>query len=155
MKRSSILVTGLLLATLPAGFAAAPETPLSEAGQKLEARYADQLKTLGAELSAALPKVDEQKKTEFLTAAKDAKTAAAQQQAAKAHAELGLTPVLADKKLDAKLVKFVVLRSATPKGLAGFAQQGAGQAALIDKLLADPVLMQQMLVADGAKDNQY
>ena len=159
MKTTRMLVIGFLLAALPTGVAtvsaAAPETPLTAAGQKLEARYADQLKALQAEIEKALPKIDEQKKAAFLEAAKDGKSAAAQEKATKAVAELNLTPFLTDAKLDPKLVKFVVLQNATPKGLAEFAQQGAEQAALVDKLLADPGLMKQMLVADGAKENKY
>ena len=61
-----------------------------------------------------------------------------------------LKKFLASDKLDAKLVKYVVLLDATPKGLAEFAQQGKEQAALIGQLLADDELMKQMLVADGA-----
>ncbi|QDU26581.1 Formylglycine-generating sulfatase enzyme [Anatilimnocola aggregata] len=62
---------------------------------------------------------------------------------------------LASNALDAKLAKYVVLTEATPKGLAEFAQQGKEQEALVERLLGDAELMQQMLVADGAKDGQY
>jgi formylglycine-generating enzyme required for sulfatase activity len=124
----------------------AQPTALTEAGQKLEAGYAAQIQSLKADIEKALPQIDAQKKAAFLEAAKDSKSAAV---------ALNLTPLLADSKLDPKLVKFVVLNSATPKGLAEFAQQGAEKAALIDKLLADTELMKQMLVADGAKDNKY
>jgi len=57
--------------------------------------------------------------------------------------------------LDAKLVKFVVILEATPRGLAEFAQQSKAHEALVEKLLADTALMKQMLVADGAKDGKY
>jgi len=62
---------------------------------------------------------------------------------------------LASDKLDAKLVKCVVLAEATPQGLAEFAQQGAEQEALVEKLLADVDLMKQMVMADGAKGGRY
>jgi hypothetical protein len=113
---------------------------------------------LKAEIEKALPQIDEQNKTAFIEACKAAKAApdkAQEKTAPEAAAELNLTPFWRTAKLDAKLVKFVVLNSATPKGLAEFAQQGAEQAAMIEKLLADPELMKQMLVADGAKDNKY
>jgi formylglycine-generating enzyme required for sulfatase activity len=159
MKTTKMLVIGFLLAALPTGAgavpAAAPETPLRAVGRILEARYADQLKALQAEVTKALPQIDEAKKAAFLAAAKDGKSAAEQQQATKALGELNLTPLLTDSKLDAKLVEFVVLQSAKPKGLAEFAQQGPEQTVLLEKLLADPGLMKQMLVADGAKENQY
>ncbi len=104
---------------------AASETPLTEAGQKLETQYADQLKSLQAEISKALPKVGEQ--------------------------DSRLNKFLASDALDTKLVKCVVLLEATPRGLAEFAQQGKEQAALVEKMLANANLMKQMLVADGAK----
>lgn len=68
---------------------------------------------------------------------------------------LGLPALLASDKLDSPLAKFVVLFEATPQGLAAFAQQGAEQAALVDKLLADDNLMKQMVLADGAAGGNY
>ncbi|MEC8475294.1 MAG: hypothetical protein VXZ38_11620, partial [Planctomycetota bacterium] len=58
---------------------------------------------------------------------------------------------LSTDSLDSQFVKYVVLLQATPQGLAEFAQQGRGQASLIENLLSDADLMQEMLVADGAK----
>jgi len=55
----------------------AAETPLTEAGQKLEARYAEQLNALQAEIEKALPKVDEQQKAAFLKAYQDEAAATA------------------------------------------------------------------------------
>ena len=66
-----------------------------------------------------------------------------------------LSPVLGSDKLDAKLAKCAVMTDATPRGLALFAQQGADQAALVEKLLADAPLMKEMLVAGGAKFGEY
>jgi len=268
MKTTKMLVIGFLLAALPTGVAivsaAAPETPLTEAGQKLEARYAEQLKALQAEIAREVPAVGEAKKAAYLAAreavskaetavnaaqqplakipqAKEAigiwkkyslpdatkkiaeareqlktattddaraaaqKTLAAQEerlasvnahlkaaeeeiaksesvqgkdvqaksvqasqaaQAALAQAranELAAAKVLltaagsflSSDKLDAMLVKGAVLATATPHSLAEFAQQGKEQAALVDKLLADPALMKQMLEAGGAKFGKY
>ena len=168
---------------------AAPEVELNAAGQKLLARYSDQLKALQAEIEKALPKVDEQQKAAFLKAyrgesaataaelramhaqakSKDKAAAAKAYQAAKealaaatanakAPAKAMLTNLakcLASDKLDAQLVKYVVLAQATPRGLAEFAQQGKAQEALVEKLLADADLMKQMVVADGAKGGKY
>ncbi len=64
-------------------------------------------------------------------------------------------PFLSSDKLDAKLVKCAVLTEATPRGLAVFAQQGAEQAALVEKLLADDKLMKEMLIAGGASYGKY
>jgi len=156
---------------------AAPQTPLTETGQKLEARYADQLKSLRAELTAKVPQVDPAKRQAYDAAAeavakatdqikkaekiqnpnirniglKPAQDALAQAKArmAKVLDESDLSKFLASDSLDAKLVKYVVLLEATPHGLAEFAQQGKPQEALVEKLLADADLMKQMLVADG------
>lgn len=64
-------------------------------------------------------------------------------------------PLLASGRMDAQLVKAAVLVSATPAGLAEFAQQGPANAALIDRLLSDNTLMMQMLVAGGARHGRY
>ncbi len=54
-------------------------------------------------------------------------------------------------KLDSRLAKFVVLFESMPQALAMFARQGKKHETLIKRLLADPQLMKQMLVADSAK----
>ena len=66
-----------------------------------------------------------------------------------------LKKFLASDKLDAKLVKCVVLTKATPRGLAEFAQQSKEQEALVEKLLGDDALMKQMVVAGGAAAGRY
>ena len=149
----ALMLTGTLAMKVDAQQAQPPA--LTESGQKLEAGYGAQVQTLKAEIEKALPQIDAPKKAAFLEAIKDRKSAAAQDKMIKAVAELNLTSVLSDAKLDPKLVKLVVLQTAKPRGLAEFAQQGAEQAALIDKLLGDSELMKQMLVADGAKDHKY
>lgn len=129
MRTNSLTAIGgalLLVAGASSAWAhqAATTAPLTEAGQKLEAMYADQLGRLRAELTAGIPASDAPVET--------------------------LNRFLASDALDATFAKYVVLLEATPKGLAEFAQQGKEQAALVEKLLADADLMTQMLVADGA-----
>lgn len=51
--------------------------------------------------------------------------------------------------LDAAMVKCAVMSQATPVGLAQFAVVSPAQKALVTKLLADPTLMRDMLVAGG------
>jgi hypothetical protein len=109
-------------------FAAEPPEALVE-------RYSGMLDRLRAELTAELPKIDLEK----------AKTPGSPE-------EKKLIKLLASDKLDKKLVKYVVLHEATPKGLAEFAQQGKAQAALVEQLLADDEMMMQMVMADGAKN---
>jgi len=168
-----------------------PEAPLTAQGEKLLSTYADMLKTVQAEVTKALPAMDEQKKAAFLKAYQTEAAATAlelktmreqggkgvkdKDAAAKAYATIkeslalaktnalvpakamltDLAPFLSSDKLDAQLVKCVVLKAATPRGLAAFAQQSKEQEALVEKLLADSDLMKQMVVADGAKDGQY
>ncbi len=90
---------------------------------KLVSTYTNQKNQLRDELKAKLPDIKNEQQVQQL---------------------------LASDSLDARLVKFVVLHEGTPEGLAAFAQQGKEQQELIERLLADPTLMKQMLVADGA-----
>ena len=48
-----------------------------------------------------------------------------------------------------------MLKEATPKRLAAFAEQGAAQQQLVDRMLGDDALLLQMAVADGAKGGEY
>jgi len=105
---------------------AVSQRPLTGAGRRLETQYAEQLKQLRTRLTAGIPQNDQ------------------------ARGE-SLKQFLASDALDDSLAEYVVLLEATPRGLAEFAQQGKQQAALITRLLMDPELMKQMLVADGAK----
>ena len=124
---------------------------------KWQANKEDGIKAL-RERQAVLDKakLDEPK----LTQANQAAQAALVQ--AKAHEKMAanslfanLEPVLVSDKLDAKLCKCAVLANATPRGLAEFAQQGKVQEALVEQLLGDDTLMQQMLIAGGARGDQY
>lgn len=267
MNSRKLSVVGFVLTALAlspsnlwAAKAKAPtEISLTEAGQKLEAHYADQLKTLRAELGGVYPVIDEQKLAAFQKAREAVKTAEAEANSAQqplekiqgakgsvehakgkwiggaekgiaqaeaalkkatteaerdaakkdlagwlANKEAGIKalkerqdvldkarldeprlimtrqaalaalaqaqsnelmaakviltkvePFLASDKLDAKLVKCAVLANATPRGLAEFAQQGKEQEALAGKLLADEVLMKQMLEAGGARNGKF
>jgi len=104
--------------------AAAEAAKLVVIDPQLLAKYKGMLDQLRTELTPKLPKTDDQAQVDaFLTS----------------------------DKLDAQLMKVAVLTEASPEGLAAFAQQGKENQALIDQLLSNPVLMKQMLVADGAK----
>lgn len=119
-----------------------------EKEQKNKAAGEEELKKSEAALEKA--KVEEPKLAGELKAAQDA-LAKAQADTRKAVDALGLNSFLASDKLDAAFAKYVVLTQATPRGLAEFAQQGAEQAALVEKVLADDVLMVQLVRAEGAK----
>jgi len=116
--------------------------------QQNKAAGEEALKNSEAALEKA--KTEEPKLAGALKVAQDA-LAKAKADTLKAVNDFGLNPFLASDKLDAIFAKYVVLTQATPRGLAEFAQQGAEQAALVEKLLADDVLMVQMVRADGAK----
>ena len=123
-----------------------------KAYQDEAAAIAAELKTMGAQAKAK----DKDAAAKAYRAAKEALALAATNAQAPAKAMLtGLEAFLASDKLDAQLVKYVVLAEATPHGLAEFAQQGKEEDALIIKLFADADLMKQMLVADGAKGGKY
>jgi hypothetical protein len=76
-KKMTVICTALFAMAIGASIVWAAEQPagqeveLNAAGQKLLARYSDQLKALQAEIEEALPKVDEQQKTAFLKAYQD------------------------------------------------------------------------------------
>jgi hypothetical protein len=112
----------LALAMIPAALTAA--SPAGGTDAKLIARFTEMRDTLKRELLTQIP---------------DLKDAAA------------VKAVITNDRLDAKLVPFVVLQQGTPSALAAFAQEGAEQAQLLDRLLSDAELLKQMLVADGPR----
>ena len=169
------LMATLCLVSSASGKEVAPQ--LTEQGQKLEKQYTAMLNSLSEEIQAALPVVDEKKKSTFLEAravlaqlkspAEDATPQAKiAHQAAKAEAEANvlqatrslladLDSLLGSDALDAKLMRIAILRHGTPAGLAEFAQQGDAEKTLLDKLFADEALMKQVLVAGGANGGEY
>jgi hypothetical protein len=68
---------------------------------------------------------------------------------------LGVSGILSSSALDAKLAQYVMIKDATPTGLAEFAQMSPENQKLIEQLFADKDLMLQMLIADGAAGGKY
>ena len=68
---------------------------------------------------------------------------------------LGVNGILSSSALDIKLAQYVILKDATPTGLAEFAEKSPENQKLIDQLLADKDLMLQMLIADGPNGGKY
>ena len=133
-RMKTIRVFTLTLAALMFGMAGHPTVAsAAEPPEALVEQYTGMLDRLRAELTAQAAKFDLEK----------AKTPGSAE-------EKKLIEFLSSGKLDKKLVQFVVLHDATPKGLAAFEGQGKEQAALIKQLLADDELMKEMVVADGA-----
>lgn len=81
--------------------------------------------------------------------------AKAQANVAKAMKAMNVDQALLSDKLDKELAQYMILKTATPKGLAMFAQQGKAQHKLVTDMLNDTDMMVQMLVADGPTDNRY
>lgn len=183
MKTRSIVLAvaalSSLLAFSPHAHAAKgqAEIPLNARGNELLGKYTEELESLRAEVTAALPAVDEAKKARFLQARdkwnglaearddtkpaekKELEEAREQTQSESiqaAEALLGdLAPVLSSTALDPKLMRIAILSHGTPRGLAEFAQQGSKQEKLLDGLFADEALMRQVLEADGANGGEY
>ena len=86
MKAKNLSMIGCMLGAMALGLpdasaakqgTAVEETALNGAGEKLLARYADQLKALQAEIAKALPAIPDAKKAAFLNACEAETTAAA------------------------------------------------------------------------------
>ena len=131
------------------------------AANKDLAKWQDNLKQgqealVKAEADLAAAKADEAKNVQALQAAKAALADATAKESSAAKAILSsVDSFIASDKLDSKLVPYVVLANATPRGLAEFSQQGQAQEALIGALLKDTALMKAMLEAGGAEGGKY
>lgn len=68
---------------------------------------------------------------------------------------MGMNATLTSDKLDDKLAKYTVITTATPRGLAEFAEKSPEHGKLIEQLLANEALMIQMLVADGPTGGKF
>ena len=89
----------LLTGMVSIGLANEEITPLTQAGQKIEDHYTQQLTILREDLKPVVPSESEAKGVK-------------------------LKQFLASDNLDPKLVKFVILDKATPRALAEFGQRG-------------------------------
>jgi len=157
------------------------DAKLTAQGEKLQAKYTAMMDGLKKDLSAAVPAVDEQKKSAFMKA--HAAVAAVPSApnpnklklappryapgnklyaAAQSNAVIAAAPILSDvdgflssDKLDIKMRKHALLAHATPRMLALFAQQGKEEEALIDELLGDDKLIKQIMELGGCYQGKY
>jgi len=131
---------------------------LANAEQWLKSRQKDMDKISG-QINAAKDSVEKAKNElpAAIEAAKVAKEAHEKATAAtwKAMDALGTSAILGSTAMDAKLAPFMVIKDATPKGLAEFAQQSPEHEKLVQGLLDNKELMLQMLVADGPNAGKY
>ena len=73
----------------------------------------------------------------------------------KAMDALGMGGILGSAALDGKLAQYMVITTATPRGLAEFEEKSPENEKLVQQLLADEALMVQMLVSDGPTDGKF
>ena len=172
-----------ILAISTSVFAAGRPAPVSltPEGKKLEAHYSKMLADLKEEIKRLEPKVDEKKKAEFTkqfgalenvppvtkivmgnevtVKYGPGNPAFAEKQkevltAARAVMK-DIEAFLVGEKELAIMAKFALLTHATPNRLAGFAQKGEEEKALIDKLLNDDKLVVQAMTLGGASGGNY
>lgn len=141
---------------------------LTANGKKLMEHYASILSSLQGDISGALPSVDPGMTHPFMAVYRSRQTkkpyllrnraftgAIAQCQRTAGPILSMVDPFLSSDQYDNQLVEASIIADATPRGLATFAQQSKANEALINSLLADPALMKQMQMADGARHGNY
>ena len=169
------LSTSVIAAGRPAPVSLTPE------GKKLEAHYSKMLADLKEEITRLEPKVDEKKKAEFTRqfgalehVTPVTKTVMGKEVTVKhgpgnpafteKQKEVLTAARVVMKDIETFLVgeqelgimaKFALLTHATPKRLAGFAQKGEEEKALIDKLLDDDKLVVQAMTMGGVSGGNY
>jgi hypothetical protein len=155
--------------------------PLTAQGEKIAAEYTKMLADLKEEIMRLEPKVDEKKKVGFtkqLGALRNVPPAtkiamgkevvvkhgpgnpafAEKQKEVLAAARAVMKDIEAffvGEKGQAIMAEFALLTHATPNRLAGFAQKGEEEGALIDKLLNDDKLVVQAMTMGGASGGKY
>ena len=148
------------------------ESSLTEEGRRIEAGYAKELEGLRSRITKRIPFVpvpttEEARNKEFdfpeveLGGKKKSGDSSLEEllgdgkqrdpQVEESDPQKSFASFMLSDKLDALLVKYVVLLDASPRGLAEYAQQGKEHQKRVEQLLADAALMKRMLVADGAK----
>ncbi len=179
--KSVSIMTALAISTSVFAAEIPPPVSLTPAGTQLEAQYSKMLADLKEAIKALEPKVDEGKKAEFtkrVAALGDVppvtKTVMGKEVAVKhgpdnpafvekqnealAAARVVMKDIetfLGGGKEQAIMAKFALLTHATPNRLAGFAQKGEAEKALIDKLLNDDKLITQVMTLEGASGGNY
>lgn len=154
---------------------------LNPEGRKLEAHYSKMLADLKETITRLEPKVDEKKKAQFTkqlgslgSVPAVTKTVMGNEVAVKYGPDnpafvgkqkevltaarvvmKDLETFLTGEEALATMAKFALLSDATPEGLAGFAQKGEAEKALIDQLLNDDQLVVQAMTMGGASGGNY
>ena len=170
-----VLSTSVVAARRPAPVSLSPE------GEKLEAHYSKMLEGLKKEIVSLAPRVDEKVKAEFtkqfstleniqpittivLNRPRTVRYGPAHPAFAEKLKKMlpavravmkDVDAFLGGEKDLAIMAKFALLTDATPNQLAGFAEQGEEEKALIDQLLNDDKLVVQVMTLGGASGGRY
>ena len=179
--KSVSIITALALSVSVFAAEIPPPVSLTPEGKKLEAHYSKMLADLKEEIKRLEPKVDEKKKAEFTNRVAalgdvppvtktvmrkevtvkhgpDNPAFVEKQKETLAAARVVMKDIesfLGGGKEQAIMAKFALLTHATPNRLAGFAQKGEEEKALIDKLLNDDKLVVQAMTMEGASGGNY
>jgi hypothetical protein len=179
--KSAWIMTILALSTSVFAAGRPAQINLTPEGKKLEAHYSKMLTDLKEAITRMEPKVNEKKKAEFTKelgalenvtpftktvmgnevtvkygpgnpdfAEKQKKVLAAARAVMK-----DIEAFLVGDKEQATMAKFALLTHATPNRLAGFAQKGEEEKAMIDNLLNDDKLVAQAMTMGGAGGGRY
>ncbi|MDB4576684.1 hypothetical protein N9Z77_00965 [Akkermansiaceae bacterium] len=169
------LSTSILAAAKPAPVSLSPE------GKKLEGHYRKILADLKAAITVLEPKVDEKKKAEFtkqfgtlgnvppvnkIVMGKEVAVKYGPDNPAFVEKQKGVVTAarvvmkdiekfLTGEEALASMAKLALLTDATPERLAGFAQKGEDEKALIDQLLGNDKLVVQAMTMGGASGGNY
>jgi len=179
--KSVSIITALALSVSVFAAEIPPPVSLTPEGKKLEAHYSKMLADLKEEIKRLEPKVDEKKKAEFTNRVAalgdvppvtktvmrkevtvkhgpDNPAFVERQKEVLTAARVVMKDIetfLVSEKEQAIMAKFALLTHATPNRLAGFAQKGEEEKALIDKLLNDDKLVVQVMTMEGASGGNY
>ena len=169
------LATSILAAAKPAPVSLSPE------GKKLEEHYRKMLADLKDAITGLEPKVDEKKKAEFtkqfgtlgnvppvnkIVMGKEVAVKYGPDNPAFVEKQKGVVTAaravmrdietfLIGEEALASMAKLALLTDATPERLAGFAQKGEDEKALIDQLLGNDKLVVQAMTMGGASGGNY
>ena len=179
--KSVSIITALALSVSVFAAEIPPPVSLTPEGKKLEAHYSKMLADLKEEIKRLEPKVDEKKKAEFTNRVAalgdvppvtktvmrkevtvkhgpDNPAFVERQKEVLTAARVVMKDIetfLVSEKEQAIMAKFALLTHATPNRLAGFAQKGEEEKAMIDKLLNDDKLVVQVMTMEGASGGNY
>ena len=169
------LSTSILATAKPAPISLSPE------GKKLEEHYRKMLADLKDAITGLEPKVDEKKKAEFtkqfgtlgnvppvnkIVMGKEVAVKYGPDNPAFVEKQKGVVTAaravmgdietfLTGEEALASMAKLALLTDATPERLAGFAQKGEDEKALIDQLLGNDKLVVQAMTMGGASGGNY